>query len=192
MKMSLIWPRDCEGYRIGGRWRTVVGLSDRTRAYDALAIDGLYRRLADMLATDAGVLAFARTYGLLTDGLDTVDDFLNARKVVRWLIARREKGDWPEIVRWFHKNHKAIRLTAAPDYHAPPELFFKPMALIDAIYLQFFMDISSGAQLRLCKRPGCGNWFKYGPGTGHRETAEYCSPKCQKAHAYSKTKESKQ
>lgn len=38
--------------------------------------------------------------------------------------------------------------------------------------------------VKLCKRPDCGEWFAYGPGTKHRETAVYCSPKCQKAHAY--------
>lgn len=38
--------------------------------------------------------------------------------------------------------------------------------------------------LRLCKRPGCGEWFWYGGGTGRRKTAIFCTPKCQKAYYY--------
>ena len=34
----------------------------------------------------------------------------------------------------------------------------------------------------------CGSTWEFGPGTGHRKSRQYCSPKCQEAARYSRTK----
>jgi len=90
------------------------------------------------------------------------------------------------------REARCLTSVSAIFHHSPgqpqPRLFFQPRDLLGAAYLQLMQDAAQGAILRLCARPGCGEWFYYGPGTKHRETALYHSPRCQKAHAYLKTK----
>ena len=74
---------------------------------------------------------------------------------------------------------------------ADPILFFAPNTLMDAIYLQAFQEATSSAELLQCGRPGCPEYWAVGPGTGrrkpdHKSKVHFCSPKCQKAHAYMK------
>ncbi len=73
-----------------------------------------------------------------------------------------------------------------------PDLYYRPGSLLSAIYLQALQDASGGAELQKCDRPGCPKYFQVGPGTGRprlNRGVAYCTPKCQKAHAYMKRKE---
>ena len=89
------------------------------------------------------------------------------------------------------ENGKLLHLRAelqTPETGEPPQLFFRPTTLFSAMHLQFFGYIAHSAQLRQCKRPGCPEWVTYGPGTGRRETGEYCSKRCANQHRYQRQK----
>jgi hypothetical protein len=160
---------------------------------DRLTIDGLYHRLADRRSTEKGALDFVRQFGFLKgESSESVEFICEQIKIFRHLISLKQSQKWGGIRYWLSRNSEFIRLNPELLAGDPPEVFFRPSTLLDAIYLQFFEDLSSGANLRLCKRPGCREWFKYGPGTLHRNTAQYCSPKCQNAHKYAKRKEGAQ
>jgi hypothetical protein len=208
-KLSLPWPVDRDGYRLeaepalkGRAAKTIAG-SGKPRLLimpaggkqmfkDVLATDALYRRLADCSANKQGALKFVSEFGVLgRSRFEAVDSVVSLIKNVRALLRFKEKKDWEALEDWAMDNSKAFRFCL--EFHAgdPPQFFFKPVSLKDAIYAQFFQDVATGTESKLCKRPGCGTWFYYGAGVGtHRSTAEYCSPKCQKAHAYAnKTQE---
>lgn len=180
----------------------IVPNSDKVaRYYDAMKVSGLYHHLASV-ETESDALNFANQFGLLNKTGDShVDDFFAAAGMVRSLIHAKEKREWVPFERFLAQYRDVIRLN--PEFQITTvrvngintdelEFFFRPTSLQAAIYIQLFEDFTTNAAQRLCKRPGCGTWFKYGPGTGRRNTALYCSPRCQKAHAYSLTKESRQ
>lgn len=195
-EMSLYWPRDLDGYRTepGAKGKTIAG-SSGTRivrnggkldcSSDRMKCAGLYRALAATPPTPEGALSFVCRYGFL-QGQDSedVEHICNEIAVANYLLDHAE--DRELLARWLEENARAMRLTATITKDG---LFFRPVSLQSAIYLQFFEDLENGAQLRLCKRPGCETWFKYGPGTGKRNTAQYCSTKCEKAHNYERSKE---
>jgi hypothetical protein len=206
-RMQLYWPIDPKGYRIeyaepasGGAADTIAGEGakgpsisivrngGRLDFQDRFKIDGLYRRLAGQPLTNEGSLDFVSRYGFLrATKREEVSYICHQIEVFRSLIEARDRRDSDGLLHWLNNNSHAIRLN--PRISGDPlEFFFQPATLLDALYIQFFEDSESGAEHRLCARPGCGNWFKFGPGTDHRQTARYCSPKCQKAHAYTKTK----
>ena len=207
-RLSLHWPVDVGGYHIkpaptGGTSRaakTIIGSANPGPSIvrdggklnydrDSMKIDGLYPRLADCPPTPQGALDFIRKYGFLNGKRSELVEFIcHEIKVVRSLLAVKKSGDWEKLYLWMIDNPKASRLKPVLLGGDPPQLFFQPTTLLDAIYLQFFEDMSGGANLKFCKRPGCGEWFRYGPGTLHRATAQFCSPKCQKADDYQKRK----
>lgn len=170
------------------------------RATDAMKIPGLYNRLAKTLPTEKRAIEFASTFGLLTNpDSESLQTFFGLRDAVERLVAmkpqRGKRGNWDGLSDWMEKHGKSIRLHAILDSEngGSPQPFFQPQTLFDAIVLQFFEDVTTRAKLRLCARPGCGEWFKYGPGTSppRRETAKFCSPKCQATGHYLKMREGK-
>lgn len=195
-KLALYWPVDVSGYHIeapphvgpsivrnGGRLMT-----DR----DVLQCPALYQRLADCEPTGEGALKFVSKYGFLSGTrIETVEFICQQIAIVRSLLNAKNDDDRKALDDWMANSGQAIRLHAKLQGEKTPQLFFAPRTLIDAVYLQFFQDLSTSPNLRLCARPGCDEWFTFGPGTEHRNTAQYCSPKCQKAHTYEKTKGSK-
>ncbi len=213
-KLSLPWPIDLEGYRIikpgqslaGTHWNErevpksvrdrplILRKGGRLEFIDRLKIDGLYKRLAKTKTTEKGAYDFVSTCGFLglrpSNGrYEFVDDICQQIRVVRSLLKLKESRNWERLDLWMMDNRKAILLNPVISADDPPDLFFQPSTLIDAIYLQLFEDMSTQANLKLCERPGCVNWFKYGTGTGRRGTSQYCSPKCQNAAKYAKMKE---
>jgi hypothetical protein len=158
-----------------------------------MEIEGLYRRLASCRSTEKGALDFVRRFGFLKgDCSESVNFICEQIRDFRHLISLKQSQKWESLRRFLKRNREFISVNLELLVGDPPEVFFQPPTLLDAIYFQFFEDLSSGANLRLCKRPGCREWFKYGPGTLHRNTAQYCSPKCQNAHKYAKRKEGAQ
>jgi hypothetical protein len=211
-KLSLPWPIDRDGYHIKParsagtteHANTIIESSEDAETWivrnggedyegDRLKVDGLYRRLAGCRSTEKGALDFVRRFGFLKgECTESVNFICEKIKVFRHLISLKQSQKWESLRHWMKHESEFIRLNPELLAGDPPEVFFRPSTLLDAIYLQFFEDLSSGANLRLCKRPGCREWFKYGPGTLHRNTAQYCSPKCQNAHKYAKRKEGAQ
>ena len=178
----------------------VVRNSKRLKRTQPLKCEGLYRQLAACWISD-DVLAFVENHGLLTRGKEQrVDEILSDAENLRNWIRAISARNWPGLTNALEAagqdsafGHGGIgKLGVVFHYQEGmdrPELRFRPGSLLSAIYVQVLMDATGGATLRKCLNPVCPEWFKYGPGTEHRETAIYCSPKCQKAHAYMKLKE---
>lgn len=210
-KLSLRWPIDLKGYAIKPAPKptskpdnrrgsiledadplgpSVIALGGETGWYDCMERDGMYDRLARCPANENGVLEFVHQNGFLKLGRTEYVDFIcNEIRVVRSLLKAKQACNWSAIHRWMEKNRKIIRTEPVLIGDDPPQLFYGPVSLHAAVYLQFFEDLSTGANLKHCKRPGCREWFKYGSGTNHRSTAEYCSAKCQNADKYARRKE---
>ena len=203
-KMSLHWPVDLLGYEIrpcedvgtsfltGDAGPVIAGKGGDVGRYDCLQKDGLYERLAACPTSEEGILKFVNEYGLLTDDkISLVGGFRNSVEVINQLLWAKRTRKWEMLRDWMKENSAAIQLHPVLLEGETPQLFFRPARLKDAIYLQFFEDLSSGAELKRCEREGCSEWFKYGPGSDppRRRTAQFCSPKCQKAHEYVRKKE---
>ncbi len=173
---------------------------------DRFTIPGLYRRLAELgtartrrprPANAKGARDFVENYGFLGEGLqdgrESVDFIAHNIRVARELVRVIDRKDWINIQRWTFVNASRIKLYPQFRYLGDDrsELFFGPGRLIDAIWLQALQDVANATQFETCDRPGCPEWFAVGPGTGRARVnrpggARYCSPKCQRAHAYMK------
>ena len=210
MQLRLLWPVDLKKYRIepgtppSGRTiaesvsggPNVVRNGGKLDFQDRFKVDGLWRRLADTEPTEDGVLDFMGNYGFLrsTRRGESLSFICNEIEVMRNLVVAIEREDWLALDQWLLNNRNAIRLGA--EFHQEkgwprPDLFFGPRTMMDAIYLQALQDATSGTDLRKCDRPGCPEYRAVGPGTGRWRTKRpvfYCTPTCQKAHAYMKLK----
>ena len=186
---------------IAGRY--IVGNSTRRDPTTPLRCVGLYRWLAKV-SDDDSALAFCKNHGLLCRGKEQrVDEVLDAAADMRGLIAAIDKKRWgalADTLRRAGQDNRIFeiggigRLGAVFDWQEGmerPALFYRPGNLLGAIYLQALQDASGGAELRKCDRPGCPAYFQVGPGTRRPRLdrgVTYCTPKCQKAHAYMKKK----
>lgn len=188
----------------------IVAVQGKPETYDRFSVPGLARRLAlwrpgneHMPRPDnaEGALDFVQRYGFLRSfhtGPEGVDFIASQIRVAQQLVSLTDAKDWNGIQAWADHNAKAIRLHPTFEYledEDRAEMFFAPATLLDAIWIQALQDIAKATDLRSCDRPGCPEWFAVGPGTGRprdlpkdREGVRYCGPKCQKAHAYMRTK----
>jgi len=209
-RLQLFWPKDSDGYRLDDTETWIVAnQGEPLPMKDCFLIPGLYRRLAELRtarsrrprpANAEGALDFVENYGFLGEGLqdgrESVDFIAHEIRVARGLARAIDRKDWINIQRWAIVNSKGIRLY--PEFYYSgngdrSELFFGPNRLIDAIYLQALQEVAHATQFETCDRPGCPEWFAVGPGTGRARVnrpggARYCSPTCQRAHAYMKKK----
>lgn len=201
-KLSLDWPVSQGGYRLqhnpagptiatGHESTSIKQVGEAQRFYDCMKIPGLYRRLAEQEHGEAGALAFVGRFGLLRGSRQSfVEDVVSHINSLRGLIRAKDRGDWEALRSWAATNKGKLKLQAHLD-GSPPAMFFHPVTLLDAIYVQFFDDLGGG-ELQRCANPVCDTdqqWFRRGRGTTHRADAIYCSPTCQKTHAYAKLKE---
>lgn len=161
----------------------------------------LFREFADTPQTSEGVLDFANRFGLLfpdgafekqRDGSEYLPDWFKHIQSFQAGIGFAEHGQrgWDFAPAQFEvqvTKNVSVHLVKR-DERELPQLAMRPRSLIAAMWLQYGLWISTpNMKLRRCVY--CSTWFTYGPGTGRRETARYCSPKCQKAHQYAKKKE---
>ena len=58
-------------------------------------------------------------------------------------------------------------------------LNISPLSLLSSMYLQLASEITNNTQHKKCKL--CPNWFPFGPGTGHKQTKQFCSTRCRVA-----------
>ena len=186
---------------IAGRY--IVRNSDTLEPTTPLKCVGLYRLLADV-SDDESALAFVTAHGFLSRGKDArVDKVLDAAAAMRWLVDAIDKKRWATLTDALNRAEQDNVifetggigwLGAVFDWQEGmerPELHYRPGSLVGAIYLQALQDASGGAELQKCDRPGCPKYFQVGPGTGRprlNRGVAYCTPKCQKAHAYMKLK----
>ena len=203
MLFQLDWPRCSAGYEIekrppGKRILDGAGTyivprfgSKSVDYYDPFKITGLYRRLADTKTSAQGALDFTNKYGYLGDLLDSVILFKAAVRNMRALISAAERGQWKPLEDYFAENkvgQSSISLRSPSEPGGRPHHLLRPTTLMSALVHQLILDWSSYADdLRKCA--WCPEYFRFGPGTGRRKTAIYCSPKCQNAHTYQRRRE---
>lgn len=210
--LQLEWQRDTAGYEIVARPHEpnatlltapegiyVVRRGGNMERYEPLKVPGLYRRLAESNETPAGARDFITEFGMpdnLIGDAYRVESFYRAVRNMRKAIALAEAREWQELVWAFDISglHGAGvgNSRVVFEYHEGderPTFGFRPRSLLAAIWLQFAYDYSTGQDAELRRCVWCPKWFRVGPGTGHRSTAVYCSPECQKAHADAKSKE---
>ena len=121
----------------------------------------------------------------------TARAFNECRREIRKLVAAKERDDWDVAKKWMEERPSVIEFDGiiGEDEAGRPQLEYKPRHLFGFIVAQLIQDWSGGKEYKFCKNPGCGEYFYYGPGTDHRETAQYHSKKCNLAHAYQIRKE---
>lgn len=188
------WERDPAGYRIidTDEWgRCIAPSSNHIEHYDPWRIGSeslvLFQILAETPKNEEGYLKFANSYGLLTGReAEPLDTWYVKIDSLRIAVENWREGEFPVLIDTF-SNHGftqiSVRLVEVVGFDRP-QLFVTPDTLYTALWIQFAEAISADLKIRECA--WCGKPFPYGPGTGRRTTATYCSPKCQKAHSYKK------
>ena len=145
----------------------------------------------DLDAAPRSYLAFADRFGLLYRGdEEAVFDWKDQIKDMKSSVEAWRRGDIATVcgifndhgLRSWTRTHLNLEPPAVPG--EKPRLRFRPYDLSAALWIQFAEAVAADLQIRRCGFPTCGTPFAYGPGTGRRSTALYCSPKCQKAHKY--------
>ena len=162
-----------------------------------LVVPAMYEKLAGCRKTPKDVIFFCNQFGL-PQGLKSIrlEEAYQMIDVLRSLLKTAYADDWLAIGKWLTDNTRVVKIFCHLSYDSEPgfknfgkdalrpRLEFHPRNLISFIYCQFLQDKTGAKQYKLCKRPGCGNYFYYGPGTGKRNTSSYCTDTCQKSHYY--------
>jgi hypothetical protein len=150
-------------------------------------------------------------FGLLrSDGRrERVADICDHIRTIRWLLDAAKGEEWDAINLWLKGFHlvangerQRLRLSKSrvpirrefligSDKNGRPRIEEAPPTLVEALYLQLLQDATGSKDAKLCRRPGCGEWFYYGPKTGRRSTGEYCSDGCRVKHFIEKKEQSK-
>ncbi len=150
----------------------------------------LFRQFAYLSRTPQAFLEFANEFGFL--GVDCSEHPESAT----WLehspywhthvqgflyivegIDRDEKHSIASIFNQYVAPDMTVRIEAATAKRSALQVV--PLNLIAAMWLQIAGELTDGTTFRKCD--WCPTWFPYGPGTGHRETRRFCSPRCRKA-----------
>ena len=167
---------------------------------------GLFMEFSRVEETPAGVQQFANRHGLLwrlpKDTLEdavTIEQWCMHIRRMRYAVEvweeQRGRGNIgglidvfseqsPKLVPWVEAD---ICLRAVDD-PMQAGLYLKPTSLHDAMWGQLMEAMAENAQLRPCAQ--CPSWIIYGPKTGRRESAKFCSSACRRA-AWKEAKESR-
>jgi len=94
-------------------------------------------------------------------------------------VSLKENGDLSALTNLFNRGWAQVRTELRPRLNEKVEIVFIPNSLIQFIWLQFSLFVASGVKLLRCER--CSEPMIVGPGTGHRETAKFCSNACKVA-----------
>lgn len=154
---------------------------------------GLFLEFGNCEETPEAAAAFATKYGLLgaySFDLEVPNDedfslWLNSIRNMRRMVGEIEariQNDEPlaDLAALFEQSVRPW-FTIGIDIRAgrKPRPVVVPRTLIGVMWLQVLGQITSGLRFRQCK--ACPSWFRYGPGTGHRSTREFCSNRCRVA-----------
>ncbi len=119
-------------------------------------------------------------------------------EAIRLWEEAKQNGNYRELVKGFNLEDRRfpevrqsapikVELGLHWDPRTLPQIAIKPEDLDAALHLQFAQAVAGNQQLKKCD--ACQTWYRFGPGTGRRETATYCSDKCRKAVYYRGRKE---
>lgn len=208
----LDWQRDRDGYRIeepipappgrssilvSGSESMIVRNGGKLLGTEPLNYPGMWREFAACKTPD-DALAFVAKYGFLsradTDA-EPVGQILDHAKSVHVLQRESEflapLDAWDVMARWLQKyrlGRCSVVIRPPRKQGEGPQIQARPDSLLHAIYTQALQAITGGTHYEPCQNSLCRNWFVIGP-NGKRPEAKYCSPTCQKQHAYLKTRE---
>ena len=172
---------------------------------------GLFMEFAHTEQTAAGVQQFANRHGLLWRlPKDMLEDAVTIREWCRYIrrmqnavniwTEQREAGDIGNLIEVFsEQTDRSLAMTAqfrfeadmhlrAVDDPMQAALYLKPRSLHGAMWGQLMEAMADNAQLRRCAQ--CPSWIIYGPKTGRRESAKFCTSACRRA-AWKEEKESR-
>jgi hypothetical protein len=144
----------------------------------------LWRELLRQPRNASGALDFVSTYGFLLHPQrqsEDVSEIIKIMDALKELDAAALREDWDFLNLWLIHNKKLIptRLTIEHDPETGREiLVHTPEDLRAALFLQLLRDRTHCVTFADCERKGCLNSFYYGPGTGRRESAKFCSDPC--------------
>ncbi len=170
----------------------------------------IYKKLAATKPTPDGALAFVQKFGFLRSvgHHERVEEICNHIRTMQWLVNALRCDEREAINLWlagyflYEDSKGKSRLSSARPPVRPglqiggdeadrPQLQEAPPTLIEALYLQCLQDATGSKDSKLCRRPDCGTWFYYGPNTGKRSTAKYCSDGCRVKHFIERKEQSK-
>jgi hypothetical protein len=182
------WERCRDGYTLAKdeHGTEIIRPNSRTfYAVEPLVVDlALFRRFALLKKNPRAYVEFASTFGLLKHARDEepIATWNTERSSLHAGVSLWEAGRVDALEGHFNSLPFAKLDVRVRD----GVLSLEPRNLRDAIWLQLALSLTKREKHKACL--WCKTWFPYGPGTGRRETALYCSPRCQKAQAYQKTK----
>jgi hypothetical protein len=161
------------------------------------------------LKGSAGVLTFAREFGLLTtpasDGaFERLDSWQREIKRTKGLISMLGAGDETPggVIRTANSRMVKFKATsidvflesrpkldqrgrAIPDPHNPnnrPVLVLQPQNLLEGMLLQLAQRVATEGSIYICKQ--CANAFAAGVGESRRSIAVFCSERCKNRYHY--------
>ena len=166
------------------------------------AINALFARFADA-STERKMLEFCNQWGLPI-GLGAqslvaknrflgrmysagVRDLMKHQASMRRAVAAFERGDLSEIMNICNVTESVVstRLQLRRDAGGKLKLHYEPPNLLGAMWLQFAQLVCDGGRLHRCER--CAAPIAVGPGTGRRNTSQWCGNAC-KVAVYKTTK----
>lgn len=193
------WERHCDGYRVvntdDGQY--LEPRSEATETYDPFTLGtenlALFQIFADTPETAEGIENFASRYGLFDrdcEGpLSIWEPPITSMRIATDAWRRGDINDVVHLIGGARSyGQTTIELVNEKDAERPT-IRIVPQSLRDALWYQLALTISCGRKVKNCDF--CQMPFFYGPGTNRRETAAFCSPKCQRHNAYAKRLEAK-
>ena len=159
-------------------------------------VDPLHVRFANLDRSEEACVKFASAYGLLRtqsrDKSEPFDDWKKSIDMMNGLASALQlqvNEDAPGGITLAGSSRKApIRLTSIDAVLVPgssgqrPKLSLEPATLLDAMYLQLGLSLTTEGSLQSCKQ--CGKWFERGTTKARRSIAVFCSEKCKNRFHY--------
>lgn len=192
------WPRCPTGYQIIDTedGRHLAPKSDETEWYDPwqLGFESrvLFMIFAETPKTPDGYLQRANAYGLLFGRDPEPLDVWHVRiETLRIAVQEWRDGGIGAVVDLFsgHRFGQVSLQMIEKTERGGARLRIAPDSLYDALWIQFGEAVAANLKIKSCIY--CNTPFAFGPGTGKRNTARYCTSPCQKRHAYRKRSEAK-
>jgi hypothetical protein len=187
--LTFPWEVCVDGYEIrandhGMRFvtpRSVMKRAPRFAAIEPLRLnEKLFQQFATLEPTESAFLDFAGKFGLLTHNREPepVATWMVERDNLRLAFSYWSQGLAGDVERLVNSlPFAALRIRIRDGMPA-----FEPTDLRAGLWAQLAMSVRKGEQHRACAR--CGTTFSFGPGTGRRSTAEFCSARCKLAANY--------
>jgi hypothetical protein len=172
-------------------------VGERRYPVEPFKIEGdepLHVRFANLDGTEKSCVEFAKSYGLLKsrDQAEHLDEWKREIENVKVLASGLQlqvNENAPGGITLLGSSRKApIELTSIAAILVPgspgkrPKLSLEPKTLLDAMYLQLGLVLSTDGSLQSCKQ--CGKWFERGTTKARRIIAVFCSEKCKNHFHY--------